>query len=106
MGSASWACRTRIGRPLPSGDFVDVVFLGRNEYIAVEVTSGKVDITRRMFQCIKYGAVLEALQASNGLAKDVRTMLILGGPLPKSLVALKNCLGIEVVEGLTTPNTI
>ncbi len=31
-------------------------------------------------------------------------MLILGGPLPKSLVALKNCLGIEVVEGLTTPN--
>jgi hypothetical protein len=87
--------------PLPSGDTVDVLFEHRRELIAVEVKSGlspEADMVCGIFQCIKYRAVLEALQASRELPQNARGLLVLEGSLPKNLVSLKNMLGVEVHE--------
>jgi hypothetical protein len=43
--------------PLPSGDTVDVLFTHQGEFIAIEVkssVSSDADITRGIFQCVKY----------------------------------------------------
>ena len=49
---------------LDSVDRVDVVFYGRNETVAIEVKSidsDETDVRRGVFQCIKYRAVMEAM---------------------------------------------
>lgn len=89
---------------LPSGDRLDVFFEYRGEHIGVEVkplSSDAVDITRGLYQCIKYQAVMEAVQGANGHKKCVRTVLVLAGKLSQPLVALKNVLGVEVIEHAT-----
>lgn len=89
--------------PLASGDAVDVRFLGKKDWIAVEVKSsisGEADITRGLFQCVKYKAVMEAMQLASGLPQNARAILALETALPSKLVPLKNILGIEVVEGV------
>ncbi len=86
---------------LASGDLTDVYFKDKKDWIAVEVKSSisnDADLTRGLFQCIKYKAVLEAMQVSMGLPQNARSILALEGELPSSLVPLKNILGIEVVE--------
>lgn len=48
---------------LPSGDSLDVYFQNDEERVAVEVkpaTSDRADLTRGIFQCVKYTAVLRA----------------------------------------------
>ncbi len=87
--------------PLPSGDSLDVLFQATSSWIAVEVKSAKsnvADITRGLFQCVKYLAVLEAWRGFAGDAGDVRVILAMEGTLPDSLVGLRNALGVEVVE--------
>jgi len=91
---------------LPSGDFIDVFFQHRGLHVGVEVkpsSSDDIDITRGLYQCIKYQAVLEAVQGATGQAKNVRSLLVLAGTLPRALVPLKNVLGVEVIEGVVTP---
>lgn len=86
---------------LASGDSTDVYFQDKKDWIAVEVKSSisnDADLTRGLFQCIKYKAVLEAMQVSMGLPQNARSILALEGELPSVLVPLKNILGIEVVE--------
>ena len=88
---------------LPSGDTLDVYFENKKEHIGVEVKSSFsdfADITRGLYQCIKYQAVLEARQAAMGKPKNAHTILALGGQLPAELIALKNVLGVEVVENI------
>ncbi|NOY73142.1 MAG: hypothetical protein GXP14_12360 [Gammaproteobacteria bacterium] len=92
---------------LPSGDSLDVFFVHRKEHIGIEVKphiSDSADITRGLYQCVKYQAVLEARQAANGEPQNVRTILVLGGELPDELVPLKNVLGIEVYEKVNAHN--
>lgn len=86
---------------LPSGDLLDVFFMHLKEHIGIEVKShisDSADITRGLYQCVKYRAVLEARQAANGEPQNVRTILVLGGELPIELLSLKNVLDIEVFE--------
>lgn len=86
---------------LPSGDFVDVVYAVRDEVVCAEVkpvTSSVSDVTRGLFQCVKYKAVMKAVTAVNGGRDHVRSVLVLGGALPAELVSLKNILGVDVVE--------
>jgi hypothetical protein len=86
---------------LPSGDRIDILFVYNNEWVGVEVKSKfspEADIARGIFQCVKYQAILEAYQASQGMPPRTRTILVLGGRLPPQLVALKNILGVEVLE--------
>ena len=93
-----------IGSPeykLPSGDSIDVLFTSPAHWFIVEVKpaqADETDIARGLFQCVKYKAAATALMAyeQRPVAIDVR--LALGGSLPAGLVALRNSLGVHVVE--------
>ncbi len=86
---------------ISSGDSIDVYFQNKKSWIGVEVKSsisGEADLTRGLFQCIKYKAVMEAMQLSLGIKQNANSILALEGELPSELILLKNILGIEVVE--------
>lgn len=90
---------------LPSGDSADVYFVDRKDWVAVEVKSAisnEADITRGIFQCVKYKAVLEAMQLSYGLPQNARAILAIESALPSKLIALKNVLGVEVIDSVQT----
>lgn len=92
---------------LPSGDCLDVSFQHRKLWVAVEVKStisSEADIARGLFQCIKYRAVVEAVQVATARPQSARAVLVLEGKLPQSLVVLRNLLGVEVVEGVVPKN--
>jgi hypothetical protein len=87
--------------PLLSGDVLDVFFQHGQDSIAVEVKSAlssETDIVRGMFQCVKYRAVLEAQQAADGLSQSARAILALEAKLPSKFQALKNVLGVELLD--------
>jgi len=78
-----------------------VYFQHGHDRIAVEVKSSlssEDDIVRGIFQCVKYRAVLEAQQAADGIAQSARAILLLEAKLPSRFQALKNILGIELVD--------
>lgn len=88
-------------KPLLSGDVLDVFFRDGADHIAVEVKSARSnesDIVRGIFQCVKYKAVLEAQQAAEGLSQSARAILVMEAKLPSKFHALKNVLGIELVD--------
>jgi hypothetical protein len=95
------------GKPeygLPSGDSVDVFFAQKRRIHAVEVKpdgSGLRDITRGLFQCVKYRAVLLARAAYQHDDREITAALALGGALPDSLIPLRNSLGVEVFDSLS-----
>lgn len=83
---------------LPSGDKLDVLFRQDDDWIAVEVkshVSDEADLTRGLFQCVKYQAVLEAYLLSTARTGDVRTVLVTTQELSADLRTLKNILGVE-----------
>lgn len=101
VGLPSNAPKGTIEFPLPSGDSVDVHFKSKSDWIAVEVKSAisnEADITRGLFQCVKYKAVMDAMQLASRLPKNARSILAIENEFPTNLVALKNVLGIEVVD--------
>jgi len=86
---------------LPSMDTVDVLFNNGDEKVGIEVKSkisDTPDISRGLFQCVKYKALIEAEQKANDDLPNCRVALALEGPLPKELIGLKNLLGIDVRE--------
>jgi hypothetical protein len=90
-------------KPLQSGDSLDVFFRHGHDWIAVEVKSAlssEADIVRGMFQCVKYRAVLEAQQAVDGFPQSARAILVLEAKLPPQFQAMKNILGIELVDDI------
>lgn len=88
---------------LPSGDSVDVVFVQQHRIHAVEVKpagAGLLDITRGLFQCVKYQAVLVAWAAYEHDARQISCCLVLGGCFPSELIPLRNSIGVEVFESI------
>jgi hypothetical protein len=88
---------------IPSGDSLDVLFRCGNKWVAVEVKSRisqEQDIVRGLFQCVKYQAVLDAWRGYEGEFAEVRTILALETSLPRSLVGLRNALGVQVAENI------
>jgi hypothetical protein len=86
---------------LPSGDTIDVLFRDGPAWIAVEaksLVSNTLDIARGLFQCVKYRAVIDAVQTISGLPRDARAILAVEGSLPADLNLIKSTLGIDVVE--------
>jgi len=86
--------------PLPSGDKIDVLFTLRDRLYAVEVKSrisNDADITRGLFQCVKYKAVMEAERGFLSRNYRVDAILALGRPFPSALEALRNSLGVTVI---------
>lgn len=87
---------------LPSGDALDVYFARKNLAVAIEVKPSNApveDLVRGIFQCVKYKAVLEAMQACENRAVYARAILVTPAILPDRLIAIKNALGVEVIEG-------
>lgn len=63
------AARDVVELPLPSGDCMDVSFQTSGEWVGAEVKSrisSEADILRGLFQCVKYRAVMEAVQVAGG----------------------------------------
>ena len=56
------------------------------------------DVLRGLYQCVKYRAVMEAVQIAENRPRAARAILVLGGKFPKELIALQNLLGIEVIS--------
>lgn len=91
---------------LPSGDCLDVSFKGDKVWITAEVKSSisaEGDIVRGLFQCVKYRAVMEAVLLTESRPQNARALLVLESKLPKSLIPLRNMLGIEVIENISPP---
>ena len=98
--------RTRRGvteEPLASGDTVDVLFDTGRRLVAVEVKASDApdsEIERGMYQCVKYAAVLRAMQKALPKQPTAEAWLALGGVLPQKLVALRNTLGVTVLQNV------
>lgn len=95
--------KPELEKSLPSGDSVDVSFSNNNNWVGIEVKSiisNEADILRGLYQCVKYSAVMESTLSVMGIQKDVKVILALGGKLPKSLISVKNTLGITVLDNL------
>lgn len=90
-------------RNLPSGDSMDVSFEIKDCWVGVEIkprTADESDIERGLYQCVKYRAVMEGHLAVQASRKDVEVILALGRLLPKRLLAVKNILGVKVIENI------
>lgn len=88
---------------LPSGDTLDVLFIGKTDWVVAEAKSrisDTADIYRGIYQCVKYNAIVEAYQSEKGLSPSCRVILVLQNKFPKELIELKNLLGVEVIDNI------
>ena len=93
---------------LPSGDIPDVLFQNTRRRIAVEVKShisNEDDLRRGLFQCVKYRAILRACRSLEGETYEADARLAIEGSLSKELRAMKNTLGIQVIENIQVEGT-
>jgi len=98
--------KTRPGKlefSLPSGDSLDVSFQVSAGWVGVEVKSrisSEADLVRGLYQCVKYQAVMRAIEATENRERNARAVLVLEGELPRRLLPLKNILGVTVHENV------
>ncbi|WP_156467930.1 MULTISPECIES: hypothetical protein [unclassified Methylobacterium] len=93
----------RTEHSIPSGDRLDILFAHKGRVCVAEVkprNAPLLDITRGLFQCVKYRAVLEANAAFANVRADVTVCLALGGNFPDKLIPLRNSLQVHVFENL------
>lgn len=86
---------------LPSGDSLNVLFRTGDDWTAVEVKSARSllpDLVRGMFQCVKYQAIVKALQATQGRTQSAKAILVIEDAFPAQLESWKQVLGIEVID--------
>jgi predicted RecB family endonuclease len=91
---------------LPSGDRIDVVFEKQGCWVGVEVkgpSSSEIDIARGMFQTVKYMAVRNADLKRRPETCTTTAILVVSSKLSPTLRRLKDCLGIDVREGIAVP---
>lgn len=87
---------------LKSADRVDVVYFMKNATLAIEVKSkdsNELDLERGIYQCIKYRAVMQAMDPRT--ASNVSALLVTEQPLPGYLSELAKRL--EVPHKLVSP---
>lgn len=96
--------------PFPSLDTVDVLFKGHNRWLAVEVKSRisdqlEEDYERGIYQCVKYRALLMAMQKDMRyrVPENIHVVLLLESSLPQKYRNTANALGIEVIENIHVP---
>ena len=87
---------------LLSGDSLDVYFeLKNGNRVAVEVkpsTAPNEDVTRGIFQCVKYKAVMDAMRVVDYGSYDNDTLLVIAGPISEANKRLANDLTIKYIE--------
>ena len=89
--------------PLPSGDRLDVYFETSDCRYAIEVkpsTSPDDDITRGIFQCVKYKAVMEAIRKVEYGRYAISALLIVAGSMSDRNKQLAEALEIKCIEHL------
>ena len=87
---------------LPSGDRLDVFFVLKDgDHIAIEVkpsTSPDSDITRGLFQCIKYKVVMDAARALDNGQYENEAVLVIAGKMSEANKLLANDLHVHYIE--------
>jgi hypothetical protein len=81
---------------LPSGDRVDVVYYTTERTIALEVKSkdsNEADLTRGLYQCVKYRAVMQAMDPRDDA--DIAAFLVTEQKLPGYLKELAKRLNVR-----------
>lgn len=87
----------------PSQDAIDVLFKTNNTWIGIEVKShisDVEDILRGLFQCVKYKALIEAVQMTQNMKPNMEVFLALENNFPDALLSIKNILGINVKDNI------
>lgn len=96
------AVKAKTEYPLPSGDRLDVYFeLSNGNKIAVEVKpsiSDDADLIRGIFQCVKYGSVLEAIRRVEAEDYSIKTILLSNRKLSPLHWHLIDTLYVKCVE--------
>lgn len=95
--------RKETEHPLPSGDRLDVYFETSDCRYAIEVkpsTSPEDDITRGIFQCVKYKAILEAMRKVDYGRYAISSLLIVAGSMSDRNKQLAEALEVKYVEYL------
>ncbi len=90
--------RARSEVPLLSGDRVDVAYYARRSTIALEVKSrdsNEADLIRGVYQCVKYRAVLRAMDARRD--PDVIAVLVTENELPGHICELAKRHAVRLV---------
>lgn len=103
IGLPSSSTKGQTEHALVSGDVLDVSFRTSDQWVAAEVKSrisDERDIVRGLFQCVKYRAVMAAMQLVTNSEATVDSVLVLEGELPKTLVSLRNMLGVTVFQNI------
>ena len=89
-------------RGLLSGDSLDVFFeLKNGNRVAVEVkpsTAPNEDVTRGIFQCVKYKAVMDAMRVVDYGRYDNDTLLVIAGSISNANRRLANDLAVKFIE--------
>ena len=87
---------------LLSGDSLDVYFeLKNGNRVVVEVkpsTAPDEDVTRGIFQCVKYKAVMDATRVVDYGCYNNETLLVIAGTISESNRRLANDLGIKFLD--------
>ena len=89
--------------PLPSGDRLDVYFETSDCRYAIEVkpsTSPDDDITRGIFQCVKYKSVMEAIRKVEYGRYAISALLIVAGSMSDRNKQLAGALESKCIEHL------
>ena len=85
--------------PLPSGDKVDVTAWDKGAIWHIEVksrTSKDPDVTRGIYQCIKYAAVGKAVEKAKNSGRSVKSLLVVESKPSDNVSALAKGLGVRV----------
>lgn len=95
--------KTKTEYPLPSGDRLDVYFeLCNSDRVAIEVKpsiSPDDDITRGIFQCVKYTAVMDAVRRTTNSRYGISALLVITGVMSAQNKSLANeGTGVKYIE--------
>ena len=91
--------RRQMEYPLPSGDKVDVTAWNKGTIWHIEVkssTSKDPDVTRGIYQSIKYAAVGKAMEKAEDSNRRVKSLLVVESKLSESVHKLADKLGVRV----------
>lgn len=88
---------------LLSGDRIDVLLVLKNDdHIAVEVkpsTASQEDITRGIFQCVKYKAVMDAERNIESAFYKNSSILVLAGTMSEQNKRIAKDLSVSYIDG-------
>jgi hypothetical protein len=105
VGISKAVVRTTLEFILPSLDRIDILFETEDsEWICVEVKAFEADdaeITRGLYQCVKYKALAAAFRRDLGEMPRVRSLLAMEGSLSPALITRMDVLNVEVIDAIT-----